>query len=341
MTQPFKIARGHVTVFGGSGFVGRHLVSRLAKGGAVIRVAVRDTAGASFLKPLGNAGQIVPVAADIIDEAEVATAVSGVGAVVNLVGIMFERGRHTFEAVHHQGAARIAAAAKAAGVQRLVHVSAIGASRNSDSAYARTKAAAEAAVLEAFPEATIVRPSVIFGAEDKFFNLFAAIARLSPVLPVFGCAPKLSFAPGRPPTVDLFGGGGPKFQPVYVGDVADAIVKILEEAATQGKTYELGGPRVYTFKELMELLLVILERWRLLVPLPFFVLTVEAAILELLRLRLITRDQVRLLRRDNVVGPKALTFADLGIAPKTAEIILPTYLERFRRSGRFSYRRRS
>jgi NADH dehydrogenase len=341
MAQPFKIARGHVTVFGGSGFVGRHLVSRLAKGGAVIRVAVRDTEGASFLKTFGDAGQIVPVAADILDEERVAAAVSGVGAVVNLVGIMFKRGRHTFEAIHHQGAARVAAAAKAAGAQRLVHVSAIGVSRDSDSVYGRTKAAGEAAVLEAFPEATVVRPSVIFGPEDDFFNLFAAIARLSPVLPVFGSAPKASFARGRLPTVDLFGGGGPKFQPVYVGDVADAIVKCLEDPATQGKTYELGGPRVYTFKELMELLLTVLERRRLLVPLPFFVLNIDAAMLELLRLRVITRDQVRLLRRDSVVGPQALTFADLGIDPKTAEIILPTYLERFRRSGRFAYRRRT
>lgn len=341
MAQPFKIAIGHVTVFGGSGFVGRHLISRLAKGGAVIRVAVRDTEGASFLKTFGNAGQIVPVAADILDDEQVAAAVSGVGAVVNLVGIMFERGRHTFEAVHHRGAARVAAAAKAAGAQRLVHVSAIGASSESDSAYGRTKAAGEAAVLEAFGQATVVRPSVIFGPEDDFFNLFAAIARLSPVLPVFGAAPKPSFAPGRLPTVDLFGGGGPKLQPVYVGDVADAIVKCLEDPATEGKTYELGGPRVYTFKELMELLLTVLERRRLLVPVPFFVLTVDAAMLELLRLRVITRDQVRLLRRDNVVAPQALAFADLGIAPKTAEIILPTYLERFRRSGRFASRRRT
>lgn len=336
MTRPFKLAGGEVTVFGGSGFVGRHLVQRLANAGAVVRVAVRDVEGAQFLKPLGDPGQIVPVAADIVDEGQVAAAVSGAGAVVNLVGILFESGPHTFEAVHHQGAATVAAAAKAAGVQRLVQISAIGAREASDSAYARTKAAGEAAALKAFADATIVRPSVIFGPEDNFFNLFAALARLSPVVPVFGSMPRPRFERGRLPSLDLFGSGGPRFQPVYVGDVAEAITTILEDPATCGKRYQLGGPRVYSFKELMELLLATLERRRLLVPVPFFVLSAEAAILEFLRLRLITRDQVRLLRRDNVVARRALGFADLGIAPKTAEIILPTYLERFRAHGRFT-----
>lgn len=331
MTSPVKLAGSEVVVFGGSGFVGRHLVQRLATAGALVRVAVRNPHGAAFLKPLGDVGQVVPVAADITDDDEVAAAVAGTAAVVNLVGILFESGRYTFEEVHHQGAKRIARAAAAAGVRRLVHVSAIGASKTSDSDYARTKAAGEAAVLKAFPQATVVRPSIIFGPEDNFFNLFAAVARLSPVVPVFGCAPEVARTTGRLPRVEFFGRGGPRFQPVYVGDVAEAIVKILEDPGTEGKRYELGGPKVYSFKELMDLLLALVGRRRLLVPVPFLILDIDAAIMEFLRLRLITRDQVRLLRRDNVVSKGALTLADLGIAPKTPEIILPTYLDRFRR----------
>lgn len=331
MTSPIKLAGSEVVVFGGSGFVGRHLVQRLAAAGALIRVAVRHPQTAQFLKPLGDVGQVVPIRADIADDDEVAAAVADTAAAVNLVGILFESGRATFEEVHHQGAKRVARAAAAAGVERLVHVSAIGASKASDAAYARTKAAGENAVLKAFPAATIVRPSIVFGPEDNFFNLFAALARLSPVLPVFGAAPALTRAPGRLPGLAPLGRGGPRFQPVYVGDVAEAIVKILEDPGTEGKRYELGGPRVYSFKELMDLVLTVVGRRRLLVPVPFPVLDVEAAIMEFLRLKLITRDQVRLLRRDNVVGKGALTFADLDITPKTAEIILPTYLGRYRR----------
>ncbi|MGB8274785.1 MAG: complex I NDUFA9 subunit family protein [Alphaproteobacteria bacterium] len=334
MTAPLKLERSQVTVFGGSGFLGRHLVQRLAATGAVVRVAVRDPLDAGFLKPLGDVGQIVPMAADIAVDTDVAAAVAGADAVVNLVGILSETRRRTFQEIHHRAAGRVAAAAAAAGAKRLVHVSALGANKASESAYARTKALGEEAVLAAFPDATILRPSVIFGPEDHFFNTFAAIARLSPVVPVFGASPTLTFAPGQLPKVKLFGKGGPKFQLVYVGDVAEAIMRALESADAAGKRYELGGPRAYSFKEVLDLVLKEIGRPRILVPVPLALLAIKAAALELFGIKLITRDQVRLLKRDNVVGRKALTFADLGIQPKTVEIILPTYLDRFRRRTR-------
>jgi NADH dehydrogenase len=334
VTEPLRLNGSQVVVFGGSGFVGRHLVRRLAAAGALVRIAVRDPLAAADLKPQGDVGQIVPIRADITDAGDIAAAVEGTAAVVNLVGILAEKGRQTFEAVHHKAAGEVAAAAAAAGARRLVHVSALGANKGSDSAYARTKALGEEAVLSAFPEATILRPSVVFGPEDNFFNLFAAVARLSPVLPVFGATPTLVTAPGKLPKLKLFGKGGPKFQPVYVGDVAEAILRALESREAAGKRYELGGPRVYSFKELMELLLREIGRRRILVPVPLPILAIDAAVLEFLRLDLITRDQVRLLARDNVVNRRALTFADLGLQPKTIEIILPTYLDRFRRRGR-------
>jgi len=333
MTLPFKLQGSEVTVFGGSGFVGRHLVQRLAAAGAVIKVAVRHPERAGFLRPLGEAGRIVPVRADITSEADVAAAVKGVAAVVNLVGILFETRKRSFDDVHHKAAGALAAAAKSAGAARFVQVSALGAAKNSDSRYARTKALGEEAVLRAFPEATVLRPSIVFGPEDNFFNLFAAIARLSPVVPVLGAAPRLVFAPGKLPALEPFGDGGPRFQPVYVGDVADAIVRALELPGAQGKRYELGGPRVYRMKEIVELVLRETGRRRLLVPAPFPLLAFEAAVLELLRIKLLTRDQVRLLKRDNVVSRRAPGLSDLGIAPATVEIILPAYLGRFRRAG--------
>jgi NADH dehydrogenase len=326
-----------VTVFGGSGFLGRHLVKRLAARDAIVRVAVRDPEAALFLKPLGDVGQIVPWAADVTDKESVAFAVNGADSVVNLVGILFEKGKRTFERIHAEGAANVAAAAAAAGVKRLVQVSAIGADPESASAYARTKAAGEAAVMKAFPDATIVRPSVVFGPEDGFFNLFAGVARISPMLPVFGCPiwPKITFGgEGFPFKVDLYGDGGTKFQPVYVGDVADAIVVILTDPKTKGKTYELGGPRVYSFKAIMELLLKEIGRRRLIVPIPFAVGMIQGFFLQMLPRPLLTCDQVTLLKRDNVVAPGALTFKDLGISPTTAETILPTYLKRFRRPSK-------
>jgi NADH dehydrogenase len=322
-----------VTIFGGSGFIGRHLVTRLARTGAAIRIAVRDVEAANYLKVLGDTGQVVPWPVDVGDPAQVASALKGATDAVNLVGILYESGKHTFRRVHVDGAANVASAAKAAGVKRLVHLSAIGAEANSEARYARTKAAGEAAVRQAFPGATILRPSVVFGPEDNFFNMFAGLARLTPVLPVFGCPvlPKVRLFPeGGFLSVDLYGAGGTRFQPVYAGDVADAIVKALADPACAGKTYELGGPVVYSFKELMDLLLAETGRKRFLMPLPFALAAVQAWFLEKMPKPLLTRDQVELMKRDNVVSPGALGFAALGIKPKSAEAILPTYLHRFR-----------
>ncbi len=306
-----------VTVFGGSGFIGRHLVKRLAKQGWQIRVAMRHPERAKFLKPLGDVGQITPVPAALQDPARIEAAIEGADAVVNLVGLLYEKGRQTFEAVHHQGARRVAEAAKAAGVGQFIQISAIGAGPQALADYARTKGAGEQAVRAVLPDAVIVRPSIVFGPEDGFFNLFAMIARYSPVLP-------------------LIGGGKTRFQPVYVGDVAEAICHCLDNPRWRGKTIELGGPQVYSFKELLELLLVQIKKRRLLVPLPFALAEIEGAILQTLPVPLLTRDQVRLLRSDNVVSEEALKLGDLGIEPTSLEVILPTYLDRFRPHGRFN-----
>ncbi|WP_119460865.1 complex I NDUFA9 subunit family protein [Rhodospirillaceae bacterium SYSU D60014] len=304
------------TIFGGSGFVGRYLVQRLARRGWVIRIAVRHPDSASFLRPMGHVGQITPIAANLRDDRSVAAAVSGVDAVVNLVGILHESGRQTFKAVHVEGAQRVAMAAKAAGAERFIQMSALGADPNSPAAYARSKAAGEAAVRAAFPEASILRPSVIFGPEDDFFNRFAAMARLLPALP-------------------LIGGGKTKFQPVYVGDVAEAMARIIEDPAARGKLYELGGPQTYSFKELLELLLQEIGRRRILLPLPFSLASLQGAVLQHLPNPPLTRDQVELLKQDNVVSGTTPTLADLGIQPTAVEVILPTYLDRFRRGGRY------
>ncbi|NNG03081.1 MAG: complex I NDUFA9 subunit family protein [Inquilinus sp.] len=304
-----------VTVFGGSGFIGRHAVKRMAARGWRVRIATRHPDDALFLKTCGAVGQIVPVFANGRDDASVAAAVDSADAVVNLVGILYESGRQTFDAVHHVAAARIARAAKATGATRMVQISAIGAAQESRSKYARSKAAGEAAVREAFPGATILRPSVVFGPEDNFFNIFAGLTRVSFFLP-------------------LIGGGRTRFQPVYVGDVADAVMAALESGDTAGKTYELGGPTIYTFRQLLELLLKTIDRERALVTVPWTVARLQAAVLGLLPKPLLTRDQVAQLKVDNVVAEGALTLADLGIEPIAAEIILPTYLHRFRAGGR-------
>ena len=305
-----------ITIFGGSGFIGRYIVQQLARRGWRIRVAVRRPDGALFLKPLGQVGQITPVMANIRDDASVAAALVGADAAINLVGILHKQGRQTFGAVHVEGAQRVARAARAAGVARFVQMSALGADSNSASDYARSKAAGEAAVREAFPTATIIRPSIVFGPEDGFFNRFAGIARLAPVLP-------------------LIGGGKTRFQPVYVGDIADAVDRILEAPETAGQTYELGGPTVYSFRELMEILLQEIGRKRLLVPMPFFAASIQGGLFEMLPVPPpLTRDQVRLLRQDNVVDPTAHGFAALGIEPEGLAAILPTYLTRYRRGGR-------
>jgi uncharacterized protein YbjT (DUF2867 family) len=308
-----------VAVIGASGFIGRYVVKHLAARGAVVSALVRDTERASVLQPMGDVGQIARVRASLLDEARLTAALAGVDAVVNLAGILHEHGKQTFEAVHHHGPARLGRLAKAAGVKHLVHISALGVSTDSQSTYARTKAAGEIALRTAFPGAVILRPSIVFGPEDRFFNRFAALVQLVPVLP-------------------LIGGGRTRFQPVYVGDVADAVVRALDSDAT-GSTYELGGPLVYTFRELMELVLAETRRRALLVRVPWSLAILQAACLEFLPNPPLTRDQVKLLRHDNVVAPNALTLRDLGIAPAAVEVILPTYMDQYRRGGWFGSHR--
>jgi uncharacterized protein YbjT (DUF2867 family) len=304
-----------VTVFGGSGFLGRHTVRALARAGWRIKVATRHPARGFFLRPLGTVGQIDFVKCDVSDAESVAHAVMGSSAVINLTGILFQKGQ-TFADVQAEGADNIAQAATRAGVRALVHVSAIGADLESDSTYAATKAQGEQAVREAYPDAVILRPSIIFGPEDGFFNKFAGMARFSPVLP-------------------LVGGGHTRFQPVFVGDVAQAIVMALGDAA-KGRTYELGGPGVYSFKELLQLILREIGRKRALVPLPFGLASFKAAFLQMLPNPILTVDQVTLLKKDNVVAPTAAGLADLGITPTSVEAVIPSYLWRFRAKGEYA-----
>jgi uncharacterized protein YbjT (DUF2867 family) len=305
-----------VTIFGGSGFLGRHIVRALANEGWRVRVAVRRPHTAHFLRPMGRVGQVQLLKVNVLDDAAVDMAVRGSDAVINLVGILSQSGRQRFEALHTQAAERIARAAAAHGVARLLHVSALGAAADSPSLYARTKAEGEARVREAFPTATIFRPSVLFGPEDDFFNRFAWLARLSPALP-------------------LIGGGHTRFQPVYVGDVARAALRVLIDPMTAGNIYELGGPEIMTMKQIMQLVLKETQRRRLLLPVPFALARIKAAILGLLPKPLLTLDQVRLLQSDNIVSEGALTLRDLGIIPEAAEAILPSYLWRFRKTGQF------
>ena len=300
---------GQITVFGGSGFLGRQIVRRLAGDGAAVRVAVRHPERASFLTEVGTAGLITTMHADVWDEATVGPAVAGSDAVVNTVGHYVERGRATFEAIHGQGAMHVARASAMAGVRRLVHISGIGADPKSESQYVRARAIGERLVEEAFPGATILRPSVMFGPEDAFFNQLAALARVMPILP-------------------LFGTGDVELQPVDVGDVAEAVAKALAMEAARGKIHELGGPRTYTYKALLQLVLKELGRKRLLMPVPYFVWELLATLMAPLPNRPISRDQVVLMKRDNVVGPKASSFAELGLAPRSVEEILPSYLGR-------------
>jgi len=305
-----------VTIFGGSGFLGRHTVRALARAGWRIRVATRNPGRGFFLRPLGTVGQIDFVKCDVADADSVAAAVKGSNAVINLTGILFQKGQ-TFEDVQAEGAANIARAAAHAGATALVHVSAIGADAQSESEYAITKAQGEQAVRESFPRAVILRPSIIFGPEDGFFNKFAAMARYLPVLP-------------------LVGGGHTRFQPVFVGDVAAAIVKALSSEEARGRTFELGGPSIYSFKELLQLILRETGRKRILAPLPFGIATVQAAFLQILPNPILTMDQVKLLKKDNVVEPTAAGLADLGITPTSVEAVIPSYLWRFRAKGEYA-----
>jgi NADH dehydrogenase len=313
--------RHQIAVMGGSGFIGRYIVKRLAERGEVLAVGGRHAADAKFLKLKGDVGQVglVNIGVDAPDDV-LRAFVEGKDALVNCVGILYERGSQKFDVVHHSAPAKLARLAREAGVERLVHISAIGADPRSSSAYARTKAAGEQAVHDAFPTATILRPSIVFGPEDDFFNRFASMATMSPFVP-------------------LIGGGETRFQPVYVGDVASAAVRVLDDPTTAGRTYELGGPKVYTFRQLMELLLGEIKRHRRFVDLPFGLASLQARFLSLLPKPPLTPDQVEMLKRDNVVASGALDLTTLGIAPTTVEAIIPTYLDRFRKGGWYDRRR--
>lgn len=311
-----------VTIYGGSGFVGRYVARRMAKEGWRVRVATRRPNEALFVRPYGVVGQVEPVLCNIRDEASVRAAMRGADAVVNCVGILNAVGKNRFDAVQAEGAGRIARIAAEEGVAQLVHISAIGALADSPSAYAASKAQGEAAVRAAFPSAVILRPSVIFGAEDRFFNRFAAMTRISPVLPAFGA--------------------GTKFQPVHVDDVAQAATLGALGQAEPG-VYELGGPDVASFADLMREMLKVVNRRRLVLPLPRFVGrliafggdAVQALTLGLVENKLLTGDQLRNLYVDNVVSPQARGFADLGIAPAAIGAVLPDYLWPYRPSGQY------
>ena len=301
------------TVFGASGFIGRYVTKRLAADGYVVRAAVRDTDGALFLKPMGAVGQVVPLYAPITRPADVTRAVDGADVVVNLVGILAERRPGDFHRIQAEGAGCVARAATAAGARALVQVSAIGADAASDSLYASSKAQGEQAVLSAFPRATVLRPSIVFGPEDQFFNRFAGMAQVLPFLPVIA--------------------GKTRFQPVFVGDVADAVTAVLSRANAAGRTYELGGPEVWTFRGLLAWINRETRRHRRLIELPPGMVALQAALLERLPGKLLTRDQLKLLARDNVVAAGAAGLEALGITPTAIELVVPAYLQRFRPGG--------
>lgn len=305
------------TVIGGSGFVGRAVVQKLTEQGHRVRVAVRHPDQALFLKPLGVVGQVQIVQANIRDPRSIARAVEGAEGVVNCVGVLFESGSQTFAALQAQGAGDAAAAARAAGASAFVQLSAIGADAQSPARYARTKAQGEEAVRAAFPAATVLRPSIVFGPDDGFFNRFAGIARLSPVMPVIA--------------------GATRFQPVYVADVAEAVAAALTDPARHGgKTYELGGPTVYSFRELLAFVLKATMRRRLLLNVPMPLARIQAAILGLLPNPPLTLDQLKMLARDNVPAPGSEGLASFAIKPTPIEAVVPAYLVHFRPKGQFT-----
>lgn len=313
-----------VTLVGGSGFIGRYAAQAFARAGWRVRVAVRRPNEAIALRTYGDVGQVEPVQANIRDDASIAAAVKGADVVVNLVGILAPLGAQSFDAVQAEGARRVAKAAKEAGVPRLIQISAIGADADSESDYARTKAEGEAAAREFFPGAVILRPSIVFGPEDQFFNRFAGMTRLSPLLPVVGA--------------------GTRFQPVYVNDVAKAVLAAAEGGSeVEGQTYELGGPKIYSFTELMRLMLKTVQRKRGLIPVPLFIARIQAFFFDLIPYlslgllpnSILTGDQVRMLAEDNIVDPAKDGLKALGLAPTSVEAILPSYLYRFRPYGQF------
>lgn len=313
--------RGLVTVFGGTGFIGRQVVRSLAKQGYRVRVAARNVGRGYRLRMLGDVGQIEVVQANVRNPDSVDRALDGAEACVNLVGVLFESGSQGFQTIHTQGAKAIAEAAAARGITRFVQVSAIGADAQSPAKYARSKAEGETAVRAAIPSAVILRPSVVFGPEDDFFNRFAAMASISPALP-------------------LPGGGATRFQPVYVADLAAAVAKVVTDPDCAGKTYELGGPGVFTFRELMAFVLLETGKRRLLAPLPWPVASLIgqlAAVTSVVGIApVLTSDQVELLRSDNVVADGAPGFDALGITPRSIEAIVPSYLYRYRRGGQYA-----
>lgn len=313
--------RSLITLYGGSGFLGRHIVQALAKTGARMRVAVRRPELAGHLQPLGGVGQINAVQANVRFPESLRAAAEGADAIINLVGILVPRGKQSFAAINDEGVRHVAETARAAGVKTLLHVSAIGADRHSPSAYGRTKAEGEKAVLEIDPNAIILRPSIVFGPEDDFFNRFAALTRISPVLP-------------------LIGGGKTKLQPVFVGDVAKAVVAALSGKTKRGTPYELGGPEVLTLKEVMQRVLAYTMRKRLLVSEPFWLAKLQGAMLQLLPNSPLTLDQVRMLEVDNLVSDAAngesRTLQGLSIEPVGIEAVVPDYLVQYRPRGQFS-----
>lgn len=301
--------RNVATVIGGSGFLGRYVVKRLAAQDYTVRVAVRDPESAMFLRPMGRVGQVVPLFANITQDGSIARAVEGAALVVNLVGILAERRRGDFQRVQAEGAGRVARLSAQAGVTHMVHVSAIGADPDSPSLYARTKAEGEAAVRAAFPGATILRPSLVFGPEDQFFNRFAALARMAPFMPVI-C-------------------GETRMQPVYVGDVADAVMAALGRRDSAGALYELGGPRIMTFREILGWILVQINRHRPMLPMS----AAMARLLTAVPFSGLTADQLLLLQRDNVADPAVPGLTELGLTPTPIELVVPQYLFRYRRGG--------
>ncbi len=301
------------TVFGGSGFLGRYVVKRLAAAGQIVRVAVRDPEAALFLKPMGAVGQIVPLYTNLAHPDTVPRAVEEADIVINLVGILAEQRSGDFQRIHAAGAGAVAAASAAAGVAHLVHVSAIGADPASPSRYAASKAAGEEAVLGAFPTATIFRPSFVFGPEDEFFNRFAALAQLLPFMPVIS--------------------GASRMQPVYVGDVADAMIASLSHPEAAGRIYELGGPRIFTFREILQYVLKETGRHRPLIAIPPAIARLQATIAELLPGKPLTRDQLLMLARDNITAENAPGLTDLGVIPTPVEMVVPQYIARFRPGG--------
>lgn len=318
-----EAAPGLITVFGGSGFVGSQVVQDLARRGWRIRVAVRRPDRAWKLQTSGHVGQIQAVRCDAVDPAQVEAALQGADAAINLIGVLYEAGSRSFEAMHVEAARNIAVGCAAARIDRLVHVSALGANPESAAKYASSKAAGEMAVREAKPDAVIIRPSIVFGAGDSFLNRFAAMASMSPALP-------------------LIGGGKTRFQPVYVGDVAEAVTRAVERPDAAGRTFELGGPEVMTFKDVLELILRETRRRNGLIPLPFFAARGLGALAQLTAVvgiaPALTRDQVVLLEADNVVAEEAEGLPELGIEPTGIEAIAPSYLWRYRRGGQFSER---